>query len=77
MMAHLTRPKSEICEKNTDDEPEEAIDPEDGISDEVEAKLKEKKWTRKITEWTKLWLILFPGDKAEDIPSPGKPFILL
>jgi hypothetical protein len=56
-------------------------DPEDGISDEVDEILAQRRNDLKISSWDRLWQVLFPFDAT--IPSPGMrsqlfiPIILL
>ncbi|KAI1125780.1 hypothetical protein F5Y10DRAFT_224474 [Nemania abortiva] len=44
-------------------------DPEDGIDEEVEDTLAERKNVRKISSWEELWRLLFKDD-GEDVQSP-------
>jgi hypothetical protein len=46
------------------------VEPEDGISQEIDQLLANRKMEAKVDSWRVLWRILFPMDEA--VPSSGK-----
>ncbi|KAI2632570.1 hypothetical protein GGS26DRAFT_81606 [Hypomontagnella submonticulosa] len=65
LLEHMRAPPDQICRVV---ERQSLIDPEDGITDEVDTLLAERKNDTKVSSWKELWQILFPSD--EEIPPP-------
>lgn len=63
---HLTRP--DICQIR---DPSGDEDPEDGITEEIDRKLKVRTKDDNVRQWESLWTLLFPDDDSERIPGPG------
>ncbi|KAF2970748.1 hypothetical protein GQX73_g2821 [Xylaria multiplex] len=61
---HLRALPTQLC-----DVLERDNDPEDGINEEIENILAERKNNRKVSSWEELWRVLFTDDKT--IPSPS------
>lgn len=47
-------------------------DPEDGITYEVNRRLKERNKADDIGVWEDMWSLLFPEDEPLNIPQPGE-----
>ncbi|KAI7786199.1 hypothetical protein LA080_004583 [Diaporthe eres] len=62
---HLIQPEG--CSLRT---PTGNEDPEDGITEEVEQALKERRKVNNVGSWESLWELLFPQDPSDRIPDP-------
>jgi hypothetical protein len=67
-MTHLSRPRAEMCDAIVLSYPGE-LDPENGISSELDTALAARKSPDKISTWDVLWRALFSDDVG--IPHPG------
>jgi len=61
--------KGQICHF-VDLKPQEPMEPEDGITPEMDRLLSARNKSCQVMTWQSLWRLLFPQD--ENIPSPGK-----
>lgn len=52
-------------------------DPEDGIMPEMAEMLADRRGSSKIDTWDKIWGVIFPRDRNDEIPSPSKYFITI
>ena len=69
LQEHLAVPRDRVCN------PREGIssqNPEDGIVDQHESLLNNRKAAGKIDNWQTLWRSLFPSDDI--VPEPGECF---
>ncbi|KAK4223307.1 hypothetical protein QBC38DRAFT_53316 [Podospora fimiseda] len=67
LSAHSTRPLDQMCSVKAE---QLDIDPEEGITREIEDLLNGRKANSKVDRWDSLWRVLFPNDGAEAIPPP-------
>ncbi|KAI0024957.1 hypothetical protein F4780DRAFT_484770 [Xylariomycetidae sp. FL0641] len=47
------------------------VDPEDGITKDIEGRLKTRDGPNKVKDWKTLWKVIFPMDPDNEIPSKG------
>lgn len=67
---HLRGEAGYMCRIKAGGMPASAPDPEDGISTDVENRLRDRRAKGQVLDWNTLWEVLFPGD--ETAPGPGK-----
>ena len=69
--AHLrVEDPSEICPLRSGAVADPAADPEDGISPEVDERLRNRTASRQVLNWHALWGTLFPNDSI--VPDSGE-----
>lgn len=69
--AHIRVPLEHMCPvRDLTDNLVDTPDPEDGISPQVDSKLRDRRSEKSVTTWDSLWRTLFPGD--EDPKPEGK-----